>query len=141
MKIFEHIEGLVYGKLSIVKMVMEMVRLEARLAGLSVYPLLINLCMLLIVLMTTWLVAMVLMGYGVLLAFERPLVAIISVLALNVVLLGVLLNYLSFNLKKMSFEKTREFFSNTAGNEHDKLEKTADHETGRDREKIKASRN
>lgn len=137
MKILEHIEGLVSGKLAIVKMVMQMVKLEARLAGLSVYPLLINLCMLLIVLMTTWLAATVLMGYGLLLAFERPVVAILSVLVLNIVLLGVLLNYLSFNLRKMSFEKTREFFSNTAGNEHDKLEKTANHETGSDREKIK----
>jgi len=138
MKILEHIEGLVSGKVAIFKMVMEIAKLETRLAGLSVYPLLINLSMLLIVLMATWLVTMVLMGYGLLLSFGSPVVAILSVLVLNMVLLGFLLNYLSFNLKKMSFEKTREFFSHTASDEHDQLEKTANYETGSDGKKIKA---
>lgn len=141
MNIFEHIDGLVSGKLAILRMVLDIVKLETRLAGLSVYPLLLNLSMLLIVLMTTWLVSMVLMGYGLLLAFESFVVAILSVLVLNVVLLGILLNYLSFNLKKMSFEKTREYFSEKAGNEHDKLEKTNNCEVGSDRKKIKVPTN
>ncbi len=141
MKILDHIEGLVSGKMAIFKMAIKIIQLEARLAGLSVFPLLLNLCMLLIVLMTGWLVTMVVIGYGVTLVYPSFLVAILSVLVLNVVLLGILLLYLSYNLKKMSFEKTREFFSHRTSDEHDKLEKTNHNKTGLDRKKNEVSAN
>jgi hypothetical protein len=136
MKIFEQIEGFVSSKLYIIKMGFELVKLEARLAGLSVYPLLLNICMLLIVLMATWFVTMLLFGYGILFKFQSIVLAIGSVLLLNIMLLGFLLKYLSFNLRKMSFEKTREYFSNKVDNDYDKLEEGNHCNTCRDGKKI-----
>ena len=124
MNVFEHLEGFVSGKLSIIKTVVSLIQLETRLAGLSVYPLLLNLCMLFIVLMAVWLSTMLLLGYLFLFLFDNTFAAILFILFLNVVLLVLLLKYLMFNLKKMSFEKTRAYFSNKESSEHDKLEKT-----------------
>ena len=137
MKILEQIESLVSGKLSTLKLLIGIVKLEARLAGLSIFPLLLNLSLLLIILMTTWLVGVLLLGYGLLVVFKSFLLASLSVLFLHIILVGILLNYLSFNLKKMSFEKTREYFSTTMGNEHERLEKTDHCETSRDGKEIK----
>lgn len=137
MKLFEHIEGLVSGKLSIIKMGIEIIKLETRLAGLSVFPLLINIILLLIVLMTTWLVGMGLAGYGLFVAFKSIAIATLSVFFLNIGLLAVLLSYLSFNLKNMSFEKTREYFSNKMDNDYDKLQKANNRAAASDRKKIK----
>lgn len=134
MNLLEHLEGLVSGKLSIIKMVVDIAKLEARLAGLSVYPLLLTLCLLLIVSMSTWLVAMLLLGYCFKLVVDNPILVISFVLFINMGLFILLLNYLLFNLKKMSFEKTRAYFSEKESNQHDKLKKTigsADYDDGK----------
>jgi hypothetical protein len=107
MKILEELAGLVAEKLGAFKTIIAIVKLETRLARLSVYPLLLNLCMLLIVSMGLWFSTMTLLGYAALLAFDNIMKAIVSILLLNVVFLIGLLKYLSFNLKNMSFEKTR----------------------------------
>ncbi len=137
MKLFEHIEGLVSGQLSIIKMGIEIIKLETRLAGLSVFPLLINIIFLFIVLMTIWLVGMGLMGYGLFVVFKSVAIATLSVFFLNIGLLAVLLSYLSFNLKNMSFEKTREYFSNKMDHDYDKLQKANNRAAASDRKKIK----
>ncbi len=138
---FEHLEGLVSGKLSIIKMVVDIAKLEARLAGLSIYPLLLTLCLLLIVLMSTWLAAMLLVGYGIKLALHNSIWAISSVLLINMSVLILLLNYLLFNLKKMSFEKTRAYFSEKESDHHEKLEKTSDRKDSDNGKEIKGSTN
>lgn len=140
-KLFEHLEGLVSSKLSILKMGLEIIKLETRLAGLSIFPLLINLILLLIVLMASWSVGMVLMGYGLFLVLESFAFATCLVFLLNIVLLAILLSYLSFNLKKMSFEKTREYFSKKMDNDYDKLKKTTNCEAGNDRKKVNMQTN
>jgi len=111
MKVIEELEGLVSSKWGVVTSLISLIKLEARLAGLSIVPLLLNLFVLFIVLTTVWLTAMVMLGYGILHLYGSGMIAISSVLLINIVALAILIKYLTFNLKKMSFEKTRHYFS------------------------------
>ncbi|MCW8442897.1 hypothetical protein OQJ05_02380 [Fluoribacter gormanii] len=130
MEALKQLEALIAAKISVVKTVCSLIRLEARLAGLSIFPLLLNICMLFVVLITVWLTAMCLIGYliflvsghWVLLTSHRLLISISLVFLLNGGLLLGLLKYLSLNLISMSFPKTREYFSQKSA-EHEKLEK------------------
>ena len=88
-----------------------MTKLEAKLAMLSVYPLIINVCMLLVILTSTWLALMGMLGYGLMLAFDSIILAMSGVLLVNGLVLGLLFGYLLFNLKNMSFAKTRAYLS------------------------------
>lgn len=123
-KIIEQIEDLVSNKLATFKTIFSIFKLEARLAGLSVYPLVLNICMLLVILVTLWLVTMVLVGYAVVFFLSTLLPAILFVLIINLFLCWALLRYLNFNLHQMSFEKTRAYLSPQESNDNDKLQKT-----------------
>lgn len=118
MKLFEEIEGLFSSQIMVIKSMFSIIKLEAKLAGLSVFPLLVNVCMLLIVLMTTWLFTMTIVGYFALLVFDNLLYTLLFVLFLNALVFIGLLKYLAFNLRNMSFEKTRAFMSKTE-NDHE----------------------
>lgn len=137
MKILDHIEGLASSYMGVTKTVLSIIKLETRLAGLTIYPLILNICMLLIVLMTVWVSIMALIGYFMALAFGSTLIAISSILSINIVLLVILLFYLKYNLKNMSFEKTRAYFSAMGKNEHDKLTQTSDSPARHARRRIK----
>lgn len=127
MKFLEEIEGVVLGHVHVIKTVFSLVKLEARLAGLSVFPLLLNVCFLFVVLLSLWFLGMALLVYAFMDVFGSILLALAAVLLLNVLLLVLLLIYLLFNLKKMSFEKTRDYFFNKRTSEHvDQLKKTSD---------------
>ena len=132
MKIVEEIEGFFSSKLGVIKAVITIIKLETRLAGLSVFPLLLTMCMLFVVLIATWLSSLLLLGYFAKLMFDNIILAIVAVLLLNVGLFLGLLKYLAFNLKKMSFEKTRAYISNKESNEHDKQEKTINRSNSND---------
>jgi len=108
MKVIEELEGLVSSKWGVVTSLISLIKLEARLAGLSIVPLLLNLFVLFIVLTTVWLTAMVMLGYGILHLYGSGMIAISSVLLINIVALAILIKYLTFNLKKMSFEREKE---------------------------------
>lgn len=138
MKFFEQLEGLVFGKMDVIKTLFSIMTLEARLAGLSIYPLLLNICLLLMVLMTVWLVGMFLLGYVCNQMFKNPIFAMSFVLLLNLSALLGLLSYLTFNLKKMSFEKTREYIL-TRENHDDRFEKEINSQNCRDGEQITVS--
>lgn len=122
MEALKQLESLIYEKISVFKTVLTLIRLEAKLAGLSVFPLLLNVCMLFIVLLTVWFSGMFFLGYCISLVSNRLFLAIFSVLLLNIGLLIGLLKYLSFNLKNMSFQKTREYFSKNKRGEYDKIQ-------------------
>jgi len=126
MKILEEIEGLVSSKICVIKTIISIIKLETRLAGLSIYPLLLNICMLLVVLIAMWGSTMLLLGYLVIFVSDSNLLAIISILLLNSGLFLGLLKYLMFNLKKMSFEKTREYIAKRESQD-DKQEKEIDY--------------
>lgn len=112
MSFFLEIENLVSAKLEAVKTAVSIFQLETRLASLSVYPLLLNLCCLLIGLMGIWTSSMLAIGYILELWMHNLLLCILAVLLLNMFIVFGLLKYLSFNLKNMSFEKTRQYLAN-----------------------------
>lgn len=124
MNSLDNLERLVSAKISVVKNLFTLIKLEARLAGLTVFPLILNLCMLVIVLSTIWLSAMVMLGFAANLLIHNVLLSIFLVLALNSVFLVVLLNYFSNHINKLSFPNTRNYFSQTETNEYEQLEET-----------------
>lgn len=136
MNVLEHIEGLVSTKLQVFKTVISLIKLEARLAGLSIAPLILNICMLFVVFITVWLSTMFLVGYLTLIACNNLIISTLIVLFLNLGLLLGLYKYLGFNLKSMSFEKTRAYFSENESPHHDKLEKTSNESDFKNREDI-----
>ncbi|MGL6028709.1 MAG: hypothetical protein ACRC0B_02535 [Legionella sp.] len=122
MKIIEELEGYVSNKIGIVSTLLSLFKLEARLAGLSLYPLLVNLCMLLITLLTTWFSAMLFVGYLFYIYFGTLMLSMALVFILNLILIACLLKYLTYNLKSMSFMKTRKYFSQSESASYDKLQ-------------------
>jgi hypothetical protein len=107
MDLLREIEGLVLSKLRLIDSSISLIKLESKLAGLSIFPLLVNIVLLLVITLTTSITFMLLIGYFALLIFNNILIAILSILVLNGLLCLCLIKYLSFNLKSMSFEKTR----------------------------------
>lgn len=131
MRLFEEMEGLVSSKLRVIKACVSMITLEARLAGLGVYPLLVNLCMLLICLMSVWLVGMSILGYALAQVLGNALHAMIAVFLINTLVFGILCVWLSSTLKRMSFSKTRAFLSRDREAERHELNKTDDDYAGK----------
>lgn len=111
MRFIDEVEGLVSSQVNIIKLGLSMTRMEARLAMLSVFPLIINVCMLLVILVSTWLTVMGMLGYGLMQVVDSLILTLAGILIFNVLVLGLLFRYLSVNLKNMSFEKTRAYLS------------------------------
>lgn len=126
MKIVEELEGLVTSGLGLMQSIISIVKLETRLAGHSIFPLLLNVCMIGVIVMTLWMSTMALLGYCVVLAFDTILGALCFVLILNLTVLFGLFKYLQFNLKNMSFRKTRAYFSGKESDKHGNLKKKID---------------
>lgn len=78
MEVFKQLEALIAAKISVIRTALCIFRLEARLAGLSVFPLLLNICMLLVIFITVWLTAMFLLGYFVALSSKSLILALFS---------------------------------------------------------------
>lgn len=111
MQILEDIEGLVSNRIEVFKTILTIVKLETRLAGLSIYPLIFNIAMILVVLMTVWSSVMILMGHSLMYWYSSFMLGVLGVLSLNLLIAWGLFKYLTFNLKNMSFEKTRAYFN------------------------------
>lgn len=126
MSLFEDIEGFVSGQLSTIKSLIALIALETRLAKLSIIPLLLTLGVLVVILLTLWTTSMLLTASFIFNFTQSISESIASILALNLILLFGLLKYLTFNLKNMSFVKTRSFFKQQENDENERIEK-ADH--------------
>lgn len=118
MKIVENIAGLVSSKIEILKSVTSIIKLETKLAALSIFPLIMNVCLLFVVLLSLWLSSMTLLGYSFHYLFNNTFISLGLLVLLNLIFFFVLYHSLLMNLKKMSFEKTREYFSNTVDDKH-----------------------
>jgi hypothetical protein len=108
MNFFEHLQGLFSSRIDIAKGIWTLIKLEARLAGLAIFPLLINIGLLIALILTTWSAVLLLVGYFITLAFNGSvLLGMISVLILNSITLLLVFKRLSTSIRDMSFEKTR----------------------------------
>ena len=124
MKILDELIGLVSSRLHVFKTLLTMVKLEARLAGLSIFPVLLNMCLIFIILSTAWLAGMALAGFGVYQFYQNALIAILFVFVLNLAILALLFKYLQFNIRKMTFEKTRQFLTQSKEDQEHGLQKS-----------------
>lgn len=125
MKIFEEVDTYISSRLSSIGSLLSLIKLEAKLAGLTVLPLLVNLCLLFVILLSFWFSLMSLVAYLIFVQAHSFWIALGSITLLNLIALIALVRYLVFNLKTMSFEKTRHYFNSQESTEHDKLEKKA----------------
>ncbi|RUR16757.1 hypothetical protein [Legionella septentrionalis] len=119
MNVLDELLSLVSSKVHIAKGVLRLVKLETRLAGMSIFPLLVTLVLLFIIVISAWLTLMVILGYGVTYLYDSIMVALSCVFIFNLIVLAILLKYLLFNLKNMSFAKTRKFLATQDGDDDD----------------------
>lgn len=128
MKFIEHLDGLVSSKIEIAKGIYTLFKLEAKLAGMNIYPLLFSLCLLIPIVLTLWLSLMVLIAYLMFVLTDMTLIAIITVLILNLGISIYLIKNLKGCLQQMSFKNTRACFDKPQlSDTHESTkEKTAD---------------
>ncbi len=124
MRLLDEFEGLFLSQINVIKSSFALVKLEAKLACLSVYPLIVNLCLLLVNLIGIWLSGLVLLFYILMVTFNTIWIAFTGVFLVNALLLGLILICLQLNLKKMSFEKTRAYLSTPNNQEFEVNEST-----------------
>lgn len=117
-KIIEQVSELVSSKISAIKLVTQMIKLETKLAALNIYPLIINACVLFAGLITAWLCALGLVGYYLHTVFKMPAVFGILLL-LNAIIMAISMGFISRNLRNMSFKHTRDYFSPDKEDEHE----------------------
>ncbi|STX28341.1 Uncharacterised protein [Legionella beliardensis] len=126
MKFIEHLEGLISSKIELAKGIWTLFKLEAKLAGLNIYPLFLNLALLPILLLTIWFSAMALVGYIVAVLSDYVWMGIVAILLLNAIILAIVVKRLITNARQMSFEKTRACFtSNKVRDAHELQKRTA----------------
>lgn len=110
MNLLDELEGLITNKLGAVKTLISMTKLEGRLAGLSILPFVLCMIFLFTIALSTWLTLTGLIGYLAWLYLGKVIWSLVVVLLFNLILLSILKKYLLLTLKKMSFEKTRQYF-------------------------------
>jgi hypothetical protein len=126
MKFIDEVEGYVSGQFNLIKNFVSLIKLEARLAGLTIVPLIVNVMMICIIIITLWLSFMTLLGYLIIVTLNNYWLAIGSIVLVNLLMLGGLIKYLTYNLKAMSFEKTRNYLSHKESPTHEPLKKPVD---------------
>ena len=140
MRVLQEIEGLVSSKLELIKSIFSIIKLEARLAGLSIIHLLICVFLLFIITISTWSLILAFIGYCTYLLYPSLCLAIIIPLLLNVLLTYILVRYLISNAKTMTFEKSRKYLFTKESDPNDFAE-TTDARDRQFRERITDSQN
>lgn len=113
MEFLDHFEGFIASKTRIAKGLWALFKLEAKLAELAIYPLIVSIILLIVVALTTWLLIMMLVGYGIMLAVKGSILwGMGGVLMMNLLAVLCLLKQISTCLKHLSFAKTRACMSN-----------------------------
>lgn len=126
MKVLSHLEGFISENIKVAKTFISLVKLEARLAGLSIFPLLLNLCMLIVITFGVWLSAMLLLQYFLQLWLGNYITSISLVFLFNLIIFFTLIKNVSLYLKRMSFAKTRESLNHQVRANHESTKTVAD---------------
>lgn len=101
--------GFLSNQFQVVKSLGTLVKLEAKLAHLSAKRLIFSICALGILILTTWINLLIIVGYVVDQVTHQFWLALLSVLFLNVTFLAILLKYAKKNIQNMQFEQTKNF--------------------------------
>ena len=75
MKLLKELDSYISSQFSSIKALLSLFKLEAKLAGLTVFPLLINLCMLFVILISFWLSIMAFFIYFIFIQLHDFLIA------------------------------------------------------------------
>lgn len=109
MNALEEVVGLVEGKIDRFKTLWTIFKLETRLAGISIVPLILNVCLLMVLSMGMWVSMVSLCGYVIWSVTHHLFLTLTLIMVLQLFLSLFLVKWLSFNVRKMSFEKTRAY--------------------------------
>ncbi|CDZ78317.1 hypothetical protein BN59_02627 [Legionella massiliensis] len=108
MKFLEHFEGIFSNKYALARDLFKLFKLEAKLAGLNLHPLLIDFSLLIAFAITLWFTVMLLAGDLVYIVTKNPLIAILVILFVNLIAFLILARDLKHRLQQMSFARTRD---------------------------------
>ncbi len=123
MKFIEHFRGLFANKTEYAKGMYALFKLEAKLAGLNIVPLLVGIVLLLVLGITIWLTLMFLLGYLLIILTKQPATAIIIVLLVNSGLAFYIIRDIKRRLLQMSFARTRDCLRTPEKDEYESEEK------------------
>lgn len=113
MKLTGHFAGLISSRFAVVRDLFSLIMLEARLAGASLMPLLILLCIFFVLFMSFWLILIGLISYIFWILLGDILLVINIIFLLNLLLLFVILKSIKIRANRISFAKTREVLTNS----------------------------
>jgi hypothetical protein len=107
MKFLSHLEGFIFNRIRIIRDIFTLFKLEAELASLNLYPLLVNLLILLVFLFSSWSLIVVSLAYLILQLTEQIWTTIGILSLLHAILLIVAGKLLSKRVQQISFKNTR----------------------------------
>lgn len=123
MNLLKAFEGLLFTRVSIFKSVCKLANLEIQLARLSIYPLIIWICLLIPVLSTLWLTILLGAGYGLQLLF-KDLWITVSVLCLTQLgLILIIVGSIKKHLNRMKLSHTRDYLNSHSLKVHNEFSK------------------
>ncbi len=134
MKVFEEIAQLISTKLNIGLSFFRLVGLEARLAGLSLVPLLCSLVGLIVIGLSAWLTLVAILFFAINMLLNNIMLSLTCLFLLNLLTLAILAKAMLYNVNNMSFKNTRKLLisRNENSTQH---EKTKAHTSHQDRRK------
>lgn len=103
-------KGLITNQLGLIRACLSVTTLEAKLAVNSVLPLLVTVFLLFICILSTWFTVLVLIAYSLMQMVHSVLLVLVSMIGLHGIVLVILWYCFRFNLKQLSFQKTRAYF-------------------------------
>lgn len=119
MNVIEHLQGLVISRIKFFKSILTLFQLEAKLAGMTLLPLLLTLGISIVLLLVMVMVIFAIGGYVIWLYTESPMIALSSLFLINVLLLFYLSRRMKTLFTQLSFEKTRRVLQNTEKKDDD----------------------
>ena len=111
MSILTLFTDLVSKQMQSMRLCLKLARMEAQLARMTIFPLILNLCMIVLCVISLWCSMMGIVGYGLLLTLHNLMLAMGCVCLFNVLLFCLAMKWLSININRMSFEKTRQYLT------------------------------
>lgn len=117
MEFFEHLEGVWSKKLALMSGIWTLLKLETKLAGITVYSLITCIGFLIVFALTSWLLLITLLTYTLLIITGHFYMSLGLVFLLNACCLLFSLKRLTANLQNMSFVKTRACLANNHWNQ------------------------
>lgn len=111
MSLIQEMKGVVMNLLGVINACLSVTTLEAKLAAYSVLPLLATVFFLFICILSSWLTIMAVVAYGLMQILHSVWLVLAGMIGLHGIALIILACCLRYNLKQMSFEKTRTYLA------------------------------